>query len=72
MFTSHRQPARFQAPLESTLFSAMKPRNVMQRDLSGAENLKFPSPTRNWPHAGEVVSLAIHLTRNVNRRILAF
>jgi hypothetical protein len=44
----------------------------MQRELSGVENLKFHLPTRNWPHADEVVSLAIHLTRNVNRRILAF
>ena len=43
----------------------------MQRELSGVENLKFHLPTRNWPHADEV-SLAIHLTRNVNRRILAF
>ena len=39
-----------------------KPRKAMQRELSGAENLKFHLPLQLAPHANDVVSLVIHPT----------
>jgi hypothetical protein len=39
-----------------------KPRKAMQRELSGAENLKFHLPLQLAPHVDIVVSLVIHPT----------